>query len=120
MCVYSVAKRQAVLGQLLLQARAGRSRLDPRRSRDRVDLKHAVQSLDVDRHDAAVAIADERLDAADGAGAAAERDHRRPLRNRPAQNPLDVALIPRQGDHVRRVVEAAAEPAHHVPVRGAV
>ena len=37
------AHRQPVLGELLLEPRPGRARLDARRARDRVDLEHAVQ-----------------------------------------------------------------------------
>ena len=39
-----VAQRQAVLGELLLEARAGRAGLDARGARDRVDLEHAVHA----------------------------------------------------------------------------
>ena len=48
------AQRQAVRGELLLEPRAGRAGLDARRARDGVDLEHAVQRAQVDRHRARV------------------------------------------------------------------
>ena len=65
-----VAQGQAVLAQLLLQPRARRARLDPRRQRAGVDLQHAVEPAQVDRHRRP--LAQPRLDPADDAGAAAE------------------------------------------------
>ena len=49
------AQRQPVLGELLLEPRAGRAGLDARGARDRVDLEHAVERAQVDRDDARVA-----------------------------------------------------------------
>ena len=67
--------RQAVLGELGLEAGAGRARLDARRARDRVDLEHAVEPAQVHGDDAGVAGPRDRVDAADDARAAAERHH---------------------------------------------
>ena len=50
-----------------------------------------------------------RLDPADDAGAAAERDHRGALGLGPAQHRLDLGLVARAGDQVGRVLELAAE-----------
>ena len=72
-----VAQRQAVLAQLVLEPRAGRAGLDPRRARGAIDLEHPVEAPQVDRDRARVAVADARLDAADDAGAAAVGDRRR-------------------------------------------
>src|SRR5262249_35684428 len=45
-----------------------------------------------------------------------ERDDRRALGLRPAQHGLDLGLLAREGDQVRRVLELASEAAHHVPI----
>ena len=47
---------------------------------------------------------------------AAERDNRRPLGLGPAQHRLDLRLVLREGDQVRRVLELPVEPPHHIPV----
>ena len=47
------AQRQPVLGELLLQARAGRAGLDARGARDVVDLEHAVHRAERERDRAA-------------------------------------------------------------------
>src|SRR5437588_487023 len=57
-----VPQRQTVLGELLLEVRADRARLDPRRLRDGVDLEHAVERLKVDRDRTGVLLAEPRLD----------------------------------------------------------
>ena len=44
-----------MLGELGLEAGAGRARLDARRARDGIDLEHAVERAQVDRDDAGVA-----------------------------------------------------------------
>ena len=87
-----VAQRQPVLRELLLERRPGRPGLDPRRQRRWVDLEHAVERLQVDRDHPGVAISHARLDAADDARAAPERDHGRagfetPTRAPPAPRP---------------------------------
>ena len=51
------AQRQPVLGELLLEPRAGRAGLDARGARDRVDLEHAVERAQVDATRARVAAA---------------------------------------------------------------
>ena len=109
-----VAQGEAVLAQLLLQPRPGRAGLDPRRQRGRVDLEHPVEPAQVQRDDRP--LAEPRLDPADDAGAAAERDHRRPLGLGPAQHRLDLRLVAREGDQVRRVLELPPEAPHHVAV----
>jgi hypothetical protein len=43
-----VAQRQPALGELLLEQRAARTGLDPRRERDVVDLEHAVERAQVE------------------------------------------------------------------------
>ena len=72
-----VAQGEAVLAELVLEARPGRAGLDPGRLRDRVDLEHPVHPPQVDRDDAAVVLPHPRLDAADHAGASAVGDRRR-------------------------------------------
>ena len=49
------AQRHPVLGELRLEPRAGRAGLDARGARDRVDLEHAVEPPEVERHGARVA-----------------------------------------------------------------
>ena len=100
-----VAQGEAVLAQLLFQPRPGGPGLDPRRQRLRVDLQHPVEPAQVHRHHRP--LAQPRLDPADDAGAAAERDHRRALGLGPAQHRLDLRLVAREGDQVRWVGEVA-------------
>ena len=115
-----VAQRESVGAELLLEPRAGGAGLDPRRQRHRVDLEHAVERLQVDGHHARMVPAAGRLDAADHARAAAERDHRRARRQRPFEHGLDLGLVARMGDHVRRMVEPPPERPHDVRVGAAV
>ena len=103
-----------MLAQLLLQPRPGGAGLDPRRQRLRVDLQHPIQPPQVERDERP--IPQPRLDPADHAGPAAERDHRRPLRLGPAQHRLDLRLVPRQRHQIRRILEFPPEPPHHVPI----
>ena len=63
---------------------------------------------------------DARLDAADDARAAAERDDRRADVGRPFEHALDVGLVARARDDVGRVVDPPAERAHDVAVGAAV
>ena len=74
-------------------------------SEARVDLEHPVEPAQVHRHHRP--LAEPRLDPADDAGAAAERDHRGALGLGPAQHRLDLRLVAREGDQVRRVLELA-------------
>ena len=107
-----VAQRQAVLAELLLQPGPGRPSLDPRRQRLRVDLQHPVQPAQVERDDRP--LPEPRLNAADDAGPAPERHHRRALRLAPAQHHLDLRLVARQGNQVRRVRELPPEAPHDI------
>ena len=109
-----VAEREAVLAELVLEARAGRPGLDPRRQRLGVDLEHAVEAAQVEADERPLAEA--TLDPADDAGPAAERDHRRALGLAPAHHDLDLRLVARPGDEVGRVLELAAKAAHEVDV----
>ena len=109
-----VAQGQPVLAQLRFQPRPGRPGLDSRRQRCRVDLQHPVQPPQVHRHHRP--IPEPRLHPADDAGPAPERNHRRPLGLRPAQNRLDLRLVPRKRDQIRRILEFPPKPPHHVPI----
>jgi hypothetical protein len=109
-----------VLAELLLQDRSGGAGLDPCRERDGIDLEHAVERLEVDRHHARVLLAPGGLDAPDHACAAAERDHRRADRQRPFEGQREFVLVARVNDDVGRMVEASPERAHHVAVRAAI
>ena len=115
-----VAQRQAVLAQLRLEDRPGGASLDPRGAGDLVDFEHPVERLEVDRDDALEAPVDDRLDAADDARPAAERDHGGAGAERPLEHRLDVGLVTRAGDDVRRVGEVAAERADDVAIRAPV
>ena len=96
-----VAQRQAVLAQLVLEARAGRAGLDPRRARVRStsSTRSSRRRSIVDR--AGVAVADRGLDAADDAGPAAVRDRRRAAPRRTSRAPRPTSrLVARERDHV--------------------
>ncbi len=103
-----------MLAQLLLQPRPSGAALDPRRQRFRLDLEHAVEPPQIHRHHRPVA--ESRLDPADDAGAAAERDHRGTAGLGPAQHRLDLRLVARTRDQVRRILELPPEPTDDVSV----
>ena len=111
------AQRQAVRGELLLEHRAARARLDARRPRDRVDLEHAVQATERERDRPFVPRAGDRLDAAGDARPAADRDHRHARARGPREHALDVGLLARVHDEVGGMRDLAAEAAHDVHVR---
>ena len=106
--------------QLVLERRTGRARLDSRRTRRAVHVENLVEPLQVDRDRSLVALVDPRLDASDDAGSAAERDRGGAGFGTPREHALELALVVREGDHVRRVVEPAAKGAHDVAVGLAV
>ena len=87
------AHGQPVRAELLLQARARGAGADARRARDRVDLEHAVQRAEVERHGAVEARRDPRLDAADDARAAAVGDHGDVRVRRPLERGLHLRLV---------------------------
>ena len=91
------AHGQPVGAELLLQARARRAGADARRARDRVDLEHAVQRAEVERHGAVERARDARLDAADDARAAAVGDHG----DVRVRRPLERGLAPRRSSRGR-------------------
>jgi hypothetical protein len=101
-----VAQRQPCVAELPLQRGAERAGLDARAAADGVDLEHAVQAGEVERHGRAV---DLRRDAADHARAAAVRDDRHALGRRPFEHGLDVVLVAGAHDGVGREAEVAAE-----------
>ena len=84
--------------------------------RDGVDLEHLVEASEVDRHCAAIAVPDPRLDPADHAGPASVRDRGDPLVGAPRQHLLHLGLVTGPGDEVWRVVDLAAEAADDVAV----
>jgi hypothetical protein len=111
-----VAERQPVLGELILQARPERAGLDPRRPRDAIDLHDISEAAHVDADGAAISVAHPGLDAADHASPAAVGNRRQLLLGAPAQDLLEVALIPRMRHQVRRVIDLAAKAADHVAI----
>ncbi len=113
-----VTQRQPVRLQLLLQRGARGPRLDARGAGDRIDVEHPIQSAEVDRDRRRLLHA--RLHSADDAGAAAVGDRGRVDRDAPFEHALEVGLVGRVGDHVGRVVEAAAQSPHQVAVGLAV
>ncbi len=111
-----MAQRQAVLGQLRLEAGTGGAGADRCRQGDLVDLEQAIQGAQVDRDGAVVAGADIGRDAADDRGAAAEGDRGDAGARAPLEQPLEVLLVARLGDDVGGVLELAAEAADDVAV----
>jgi hypothetical protein len=59
-----VAQRETVRSQLVLQHRAQGAGLDARGTRAAVELEHAIEPREVDRHHSGVTVADVALDAA--------------------------------------------------------
>ncbi len=104
-----VAQRQAVLGQLALQHRAGRAGLDPRGARDRVDLEHTIERAQVERDRARITGRHVGRHTADDRCAAAVGDRGDALGRAPLEQLLDVALVARARDEVGRMREAAAK-----------
>ena len=115
-----VPQRQPMLAELVLEPRARRPGLDARGPRHGIDLEHAVERAQVERDSTRVAVAHGRLDTANHARPAAVRDRGRARVRAPFEHGLALALVARERDHVRRVVEAAAEGAHDVAVGLAV
>ena len=93
--------------------------LDQRRARDLVDLEHAVQPREVDRHRALERPA-HRVHPADHARAAAVRRHGEPRVRAHSSTRSSSSSERGPRDGVGRVREAAAERAHDVAVGGAV
>ena len=113
--LWEMAKRQPVLAQLPLEPGPGRARLDPRRKRDRVDLEHARSMRRRSRQTPG--------DRPAGPRRRRRRSCRRrmgttaaPSVLRPAQHRLDLGLVARQGDQVRRVREFAPESADDIAI----
>ena len=116
-----MAKREPVRLELRFERRPEGAGLDARGARGLVDLEHAAQLAQVDRHRRLVSrrIA-AWLDAADDARSAAERRHARLRAAGPVEHGRDLLLIARIGDHVRRVAVVADKPAYIIGERFAV
>ena len=98
----------------------GRPGLDPRRQRVRVDLEHPVEPAQVEASPRP--LAEPRLDPADDAGAAAERDDRRalglaPARSRPRSRTRRAGEATRSGGFSNSPAERADEVAVGLPER---
>ena len=79
-----------------------------------------IEPFQIEADRAGEAVADRRLDPADHARAAAERDDRGAGVGRPLENGDDVGLGTRSGNHIRGVVEVAREGADGFRKRFAV
>jgi hypothetical protein len=108
-----------VLAQLTLELGPGQPRARARRARHGVDLVHAVERRQRQRHGAVEARRDARLDPADDARPAADRDDGDVGARRPLQRRLDLALVAREEHGVGRVGDLAAHPVDDVGVRAA-
>jgi hypothetical protein len=111
---------QAVRLQLRLQRWPERARRDSRGMRGTVDLQHSLQVLKVDADRAAITVTDVGLDAADHAGAAAERDRRGTGVAAPIQHRDELVLAPGKCHQVWCVRVVAAEGADQIAERPAV
>src|ERR1700683_2070019 len=100
--------------ELRFQVRAQRAALNARRARGLIDLEHAIQMHQIDRHRAAIVAATWRLDAADDAGATAVRRRGNLRAIAPFQNADDVLLIARERDHVDRIRIVTAKRADEI------
>ena len=119
-------ERQAGRLQLAFQIRPQHAGLNACRARHRVDFQHFRHAPHVDGQHRLESIANDRLDAADDARSAAERDHRGAGAVGPVEQSGDVVLALRKGDDVGRGAVIAAIGADvigigfAVSVRGAV
>ena len=109
-----VAQGEAVRGELLLEVRPEGPRLDARRPRRRVHLEHPVHRAEVHRDRAVPRAPAGPLHAADDARPAAERHDGEPLALAPREHRRDLRLVAREGDHVGRAREVAAEGAREI------
>ena len=96
--LWEVAQGEAVLAQLRLQRGARRPALDARRAGDRVELQHAVEHAQVDRHRAVVGGTHARRDPTHHRGAAAVGNRGDALAGAPLEQAFEVLLIARAGD----------------------
>ena len=110
-CLEKKPHGQAGRLELALEVGTQRAGLDSRRLRRGVDLKHAIEPLQVDGQRAAIALVAGRVHAADHAGATAERDRRDIVRAAPVQHRADVRFVTRVSDDIGRVGEIA--PVNH-------
>ena len=104
--------------QLVLEVRPIGAGTDPSGTADRVDLRDAGQSGEIDRHDSFEPVAHGApFDTADDRRAAAEgdRSHSRP--RTPVEKVDQLPLVPRAGDEVGCRRQIAGQRAHHVAER---
>ena len=114
-----VAQRQPVLAELVLELRARRAGLDRAARETRSTSSTRSSAPQVDRHRGRVALdrgstpPTTLVPPPNGIAAA-------PADGAPVEQPRHVGLVARARDHVGRVVDLAAEGAHHVAVGPAV
>src|SRR6202042_3811372 len=111
-----MAQGEAVLGKLSLQVWSGGTALDACGARYLIHLDHLAQSREVDRDRSVVAGVHDRLHPADHARPTPVGDRGDALGCAPLQELLDVALVTRRSDEVRRMLEMAAEAEHDVRI----
>ncbi len=113
-----MAQRQAAGLELAFQRRPVSAALYACRLRDRVDLEHAPELLQVDGDHRTVGA--RRLDAADHARTPTPGNGNGVHRITPVENGDDLALVARESHHVRRIGEVARENPGAVEERPAV
>ena len=111
-----VADGEAVRFQRRLDRRSANAALDARGAARAVHLEHPVEMAHVEADRASIAVADDRLDAADDRRAAAERNDREFRAARPVEHGGDIGFGLRQGNEVGRVGEVAREGAHRLGI----
>src|SRR5690606_69439 len=111
--VGEVADRPALRGELRLEVRAERTRLDAGEARGGVDLDDAVHAPHVEGEHGAP-LAGQRLEAAGDVAAAAEGDDDDVGGDRGIHDALHVVLVGRVHDEVDRPLDAVAADAHQV------
>src|ERR1700683_5129510 len=100
-----MAQREAVLGKLSLQVRSSSAALDAGSPRDLVHLGHLAQAREVDRDRSVVTGINVGLHPTDHARAAPVGDRRDTFGRAPLQQQLNIALVTRRSDEVRRMFE---------------
>ncbi len=112
-----VAQRQAVLGQLGLQGRAGGACLDQGGARDGVDLKDACETAEVDRDGAVVIIPTHPgLDSAHHARAATVGDRGDALSRAPGEQSFEIAVVAGPGDEVGGMFVLTTKAEHDIGI----
>ncbi len=111
-----VPQGEAMLGQLLLQARTAGAGLNARRARDRVNLKQTIESAQVKRNGAVAIGRHLRPNTPHNTGATTKRNRSDALSRAPLKHAFDLRIGAWIGDEVRRMLKAPAKAKHDLGI----